>query len=81
VAIEYRHINVLMQLEYYQTTKIQWWATVTFKVTTLPLPLLRKKERSYRYNYFKKSSEQLCTSNYHYFYKKRFNDFFSVGSS
>jgi len=30
-------------------------ATVTFKVTTLPLPLLKKKkERSYRYNYFKK---------------------------
>jgi len=22
----------------------QWWATVTFKVTTLPLPLLKKKK-------------------------------------
>jgi len=36
----------------------QWWITVTLKVTklpltTLPLPLLKKKERSYRYNYFK----------------------------
>jgi len=29
------------------------WQTVTFKVTTLPLPFL-KKERSYRYSYFKK---------------------------
>jgi len=25
-----------------------------FKVTTLPLPLLKKKEQSYLYNYFKK---------------------------
>jgi len=36
---------------------LQWWATVTLKVTTLPLSYLRKKERSYRYKYFKKSSE------------------------
>jgi len=46
---------------------MQWWATVTFYVTTLPLPLIKKKKQVV-------SNFALQTTTT--FVKKRFNDFF-----